>query len=246
MRYGPDHKRETRQRILDAAAVVFRREGFGAGSVDHVMAEAGLTAGGFYAHFASKEELFAEAFLQMLNSSRTLGAEAETSPGLDQVRAMANRYLSPAHRRLVERGCPMPPLLAELPRQNEATRRAFQGAIEALVTSMQAHFAAGKSAAGPSHQDMPDPLALLALLVGGISLARGVADAEFGDRILAACRQWIASSLEQNVAGEPKPSKKLKASKRPATKPESYKQSKTADDKKSRSSTPHKKGSLRS
>jgi len=231
------------------------------------MTEAGLTAGGFYAHFASKEELFAEAFLQMLNGSRTLAGEQQAAPGLAQVCAMANRYLSPAHRRLVERGCPMPPLLAELPRQKEATRRAFQIAIEAVADNMQPHFDAAESAAGKSasakggatrggrdtSRALDDPLALLALLVGGISLARGVADAEFGDRILAACRQWIATSLDQNESDDSQVAKEqVKPGVRAAAKQESSKKLtaidklKAIDNKKSRSSTPRKKGSLRS
>ena len=60
MRYPPGHKDETRRKILEAAATVFRRQGYHAGGVDQVMREAGLTAGGFYAHFPSKEALFAE------------------------------------------------------------------------------------------------------------------------------------------------------------------------------------------
>ena len=127
MRYGADHKEKTRQRILDAAAVVFRRQGFQAGSVDDVMSEAGLTAGGFYAHFESKDDLFAAALVDTLRQARIVyGKDDEQLEGDERIASIAAKYLSPAHRKQVERGCAMPPLLADLPRQSPATRQAFE------------------------------------------------------------------------------------------------------------------------
>src|SRR3954451_11867857 len=104
MRYPADQKQKTRQRILEAAAVVFRREGLQAGSVDKVMGEAGLTAGGFYAHFASKEALFTEMLVGAMRQARVLsGKEDEDASGVVRIRAIVARYLSPAHRRSIDR-----------------------------------------------------------------------------------------------------------------------------------------------
>lgn len=197
MRYPSDHKEKTRQRILDAAAVVFRRRGFQAGSVDEVMAEAGLTAGGFYAHFGSKEELFAEAFLQTLRQARTIhGKESGELEGAERVRSIVSRYLSPAHRQMIDQGCPMPPLLGDLPRQSEATRQSFEEIVLEIAASLQDHL--GDDRPG---ERSDRALAILAVLIGGMSLARGVADEKLADRVLAACRSLIDSSLDPSPQG---------------------------------------------
>ena len=209
MRYPADHKEQTRARIVAAAARVFRRQGFQGGSVDDVMAEAGLTAGGFYAHFDSKDELFAAALVETLRQGQTLsGKRDEGLSGTALVQSIARKYLSPAHRRLVDQGCPLPPLVSEITRQSPATRRAFQGAVDEVTRSLAPHFAAGKDAAGKNDADPDRALAFMALLVGGMSLARAVADEETADRILAACRALLDDVLEPATTAPGKPRRK--------------------------------------
>ena len=126
MRYAAGHKEQTRAKILRAAGRVFRRQGYHAAGVDKVMEEAGLTAGGFYAHFGSKEALLAE----------TLGpAAAEAGAARDKdlegvagdawVEAFVERYLSPGHRHKTEDGLPAPG--AGL--RDRAVRRSGQGEL---------------------------------------------------------------------------------------------------------------------
>ena len=101
MRYPKGYKAESRQRILDAAATVFRRDGYHAGGVDAVMREAGMTAGGFYAHFRSKETLFAACLQHALRKSQTLlGSGMEETPPIDGVAATVTRTVNmePTHR----------------------------------------------------------------------------------------------------------------------------------------------------
>jgi TetR/AcrR family transcriptional repressor of nem operon len=189
MRYPPGHKDETRRRILDAAGTVFRRQGYHAGGVDQVMREAGLTAGGFYAHFPSKEALFAETLPHALRQTRTLmEAGTEEGPsGADWLQTVAARYLSPAHRRLVEKGCPLPALLPEVARATEQSRQAFQEVLEEAIANIAAR----------GEQDADEAFALLGLLVGGLTLARAVADEALGDRILAGCRKHVEATIER-------------------------------------------------
>src|SRR4051794_7331832 len=100
MRYGPDHKEKTRARILEAAGRVFRRRGYHASGVDKVMEEAGLTAGGFYAHFNSKEALLAAALActgAWAGAGAGLGAGLGGLSGREWVDAFLARYLSTAH-----------------------------------------------------------------------------------------------------------------------------------------------------
>lgn len=200
MRYPADQKQKTRQRILDAAAVVFRRQGLQAGSVDRVMGEAGLTAGGFYAHFASKEALFSETFTSALREARLVFGEGlQHLSGADRIRAIADKYLSPAHRQMIDQGCPMPPLLAELPRAGEPAQRAFQEILSELIAALEPHLEKDDENTADDKA-----LALLATLVGGMALARAVADEALADRILAACRNQIDASLEPKRTTKPK------------------------------------------
>jgi TetR/AcrR family transcriptional repressor of nem operon len=194
MRHPRDHKEQTRRRILDAAASVFRKRGYQAAGVDAVMHEAGLTAGAFYAHFDSKEALFAQTLPHALRHTRLFnGPGLDHLSGADWLRAVAAIYLSPAHRRTVEQGCPLPALLPEVAR---ASGEAKQAVEEALLE------VAGKIAARLPHREggpADGALAVLALLVGGMTLARAVADESLGDRILAACRDLADKAAEQPV-----------------------------------------------
>lgn len=171
MRYSVDHKAKTRQRIIDAAATVFRRKGFEGGSVDDVMREAGLTAGGFYAHFASKEQLFVQTLIETLKKGTVLSVAGDQPGSTERLHEIARKYLSNPHRKRVESGCPMPPLLSELARQDINARAAFQDIASEIINNLQSSLNAGKSGATPDQA-----WALLALLIGGISLSRAVAD----------------------------------------------------------------------
>ena len=236
MRYPPDHKQQTRQRILAAAGVVFRRRGYAAAGVDEIMQEAELTAGGFYAHFRSKDELFAAAFLEQLRQSETLtggappnaaadpssaaaepgaagldaaGAPDERARRGERLRVMARRYLSRAHRCRIEQGCPLPPLVADLPRQSVAMRREFQeflaGSIRRLaeMPASPAKLSGDGNAIGKTAEERR-AMAALATMVGGVALSRAVADPALADDLLAACREWIDATLE-NVTFETAP-----------------------------------------
>lgn len=204
MRYAADHKEKTRERILAAAATVFRRKGFSAGSVDDVMREAGLTAGGFYGHFSSKDELFLESLMQTMREARVLRGLDESADGTDRVRSISRKYLSGAHRRMIEQGCVMPPLLADLSRQDESARQVFQKMLVKVAATYGPHL--GDSA--PRDR----AFAILAILIGGMTLARAVDDA-LSERILAACREFIDESLEK----QPRTGK---SSRRPAIHPQ--------------------------
>ncbi|MEO1087794.1 MAG: TetR/AcrR family transcriptional regulator, partial [Acidobacteriota bacterium] len=114
MRYSPEHKAKTRKSILDAASRVFRRRGYQGGGVDAVMKEAGLTHGGFYAHFQNKEALLAETVLDAMLEARKRHRDwtAGTS-GATWLGRFLDHYLSDRHRRHSEHGCPVPALVSE-------------------------------------------------------------------------------------------------------------------------------------
>jgi TetR/AcrR family transcriptional repressor of nem operon len=191
MRYAPGHKAKTRARILGAAAKVFRRQGYHASGVDEVMDEAGLTAGGFYAHFDSKQALLAEA---LTHAAAELGAEGSTKlegrSGRDWTDAFLARYLSASHCRNAEDGCPLVALISEVAHAGAAVKSKF----ETIVRSVSEQLAANARPAG-SEATSERALAALALCIGGLGLARSVRDEGFAEQILEACRNQAGAIL---------------------------------------------------
>jgi TetR/AcrR family transcriptional repressor of nem operon len=130
MRYAAGHKEKTRLKIVRAAGKVFRREGYHAAGVDKVMEEAGLTSGGFYAHFASKEALLAVA---LEPAAAEVGArrdkELEGTSSRASVQAFIEGYLSPGHMRNTEEGCPLPALASDVARAGRTAREGFEAVV---------------------------------------------------------------------------------------------------------------------
>jgi TetR/AcrR family transcriptional repressor of nem operon len=185
MRYPPGHKQETRQRILTAAGERFRTRGYAATGVDEVMSAAGLTPGGFYGHFRSKDDLLREALSAALEQTRgglLAGLDGVEGPAL--LRAVVGRYLSRTHRDHPAAGCPLPALAAELAREGAAPRRDLQAYLERMAGALAPRIPA---APGLSAEDRV--LATAALLAGALLLSRAVEDEEFSTRILRASRR---------------------------------------------------------
>ena len=188
MRYRAGHKEQTRAKILEAAAKVFRREGYHAAGVDEVMQEAGLTAGGFYTHFGSKEVLLAESLAPAsAEAGISLNQDLKGVVGPARLQAFVDCYLSQSHLHRTEDGCPMPALVSEVARMGASVKASFEAIVRDLATQLQGH------AAGAFTEDRA--LALLALCVGALGLARSVQDQSLADRILMACRNLATASL---------------------------------------------------
>jgi TetR/AcrR family transcriptional repressor of nem operon len=187
MRYGQEHKAKTRQKILTAAARLFREFGYDGVGVDAIMAEAGLTAGGFYAHFPSKRALFDEALATALETGKaartTAVLKSAESDEAGRLRLMIKNYLSRQHRDQVADGCPLPALTPDAARGGEASRENYERQLLQYVKRLEALLSTGAAA----RQDRA--LALMAQCVGGLMLARAVKDERLSDRILKACRQ---------------------------------------------------------
>src|SRR5436309_11193742 len=119
-RYGKEHKEATRRRIVEAAGRRLKRDGIDGSGVAALMADAGLTNGAFYAHFASKEDLVATAVADQLRVQRERYSAA--APGREGARQMVREYLSATHRDSPQDGCPSAALLAEIGRCSQDTK----------------------------------------------------------------------------------------------------------------------------
>ena len=181
MRYSSDHKAETRERVLKEAANEIRAKGPDNVAVSGIMARAGLTHGGFYAHFPSKDALVKEAIGTMFADARARSdkIDADGDPRA-ALRAYIDFYLSPAHRDRRDRGCPLPTLSGDFARARPETRDRFGAGVVGIATRLAAPLAK----LGYADPDA-EAHALLAQLVGGVALSRAVGDAALSDALLA-------------------------------------------------------------
>ncbi|MFT0869983.1 TetR/AcrR family transcriptional regulator [Pseudomonas sp. CAM1A] len=176
-----DKKSKTRERILDAARSALVQQGPAEPSVSQVMGAAGLTVGGFYAHFESKDELMLEAFSQLLAERRALLAQLDPAlDGTERRALVAAFYLSRKHRDAEVQACPIPNALSEMQRLPDAFRDVLAEHIELMTAQMV-----------DRPEDIDKALADFALMVGGLAVARALGDGELSDRILRAAKSAV-------------------------------------------------------
>lgn len=177
----PRGKAATRQRIVRAAARLFRERGYRETSVDQLMAEAGLTRGGFYAHFRDKAELLRAAITEgFLDASHKLIGDDELE-GEAWVERARDRYLSRQHLGGRGRGCAAVALGTDISRLGSDERETFGAELDRLVDRM------AERIGGPDAR--PRALELLSKWAGALMLARAVEAPELADEILAAARE---------------------------------------------------------
>lgn len=190
MRYSSNHKAETRQRIIGEAARRFRKHGIEGTGLVPLMKALGLTHGGFYAHFESKDALVqasleaaAEQTLERWQAAPAAvpaaAPELAAPAGDEPVRAVIDDYLSARHRDEPGEGCPLPTLAAELGLRGQPS-----ATTDAMIAQMTALLADCRLAAGPGDGG----IVALAAMVGALTLARAVSDRAASDGILAAVR----------------------------------------------------------
>lgn len=209
MAQASSRKEETRDRILRTAARAIRTRGFQGVGVAEIMQEAGLTHGGFYAHFASKTELLAEAAdragadgMERLSRAARARVDSDQNTGRASVSedpahtahtalmALVDAYLSEEHLLAPGLGCPMAALGSEMPRQPHEVRRAATRRIEDMVGMVERQMPEwGQSGARDR------AMALLSCLVGTMVLARAVDRPAMADALRQASRHFLAERL---------------------------------------------------
>lgn len=181
-RFIQSRKEASHERILQAATRAIRRSGYAGTGVADIMREAGLTHGGFYAHFASREAMLAEAADRAGAETVTLLEQfASAVPPKDAYHALLKTYLSRAHVERAETGCPVAALGSEMPRQALEVRHAATRRIKDMIDLVARHAPDGDTPEGRRKA-----LATTATMVGALILARAVDDRQLGDDVLAA------------------------------------------------------------
>lgn len=188
MRYSEEHKAQTHQRIIEEAARLFRRDGVGATGLQPLMKTLGLTHGGFYAHFKSKDELVETALRQAAQELDQVTGEIQAGP--EPLTGLISSYLSDAHRSNPGAGCPLPTLSAELGQRGQASP-----ITDEVVNNRLAMIEAGLPGADAARRSV----LVLSAMVGALTLARSVSDPELAEYLLNSARELL---IEQARTGQ--------------------------------------------
>lgn len=185
-------KEISHDRIVEVAARAIRRSGYDGTGVADIMKEAGLTHGGFYAHFASRDALLAEAGDRAGAEAVALASRvAAAAPPGQALQAIMQAYLSPEHISAIETGCPVSALGSEMPRQSPEVRRAATVHIKEMIDLL-----ARQLPGWGQHQAHERSMALLCALIGTTMIARAVDDPALSEALRAATMKQFSPAAE--------------------------------------------------
>jgi TetR/AcrR family transcriptional repressor of nem operon len=200
VRYSETHKAETHARLVKLAGRVLREKGPEKLAVAELMEAAGLTHGGFYAHFRSKDALLAEVLESVFEESvQKFHRVAEGLPSRQALVRFVDSYVSPAHRGRYASGCPVVALNSDLPRQSRQVRAAFDAGVRTLVRTL-AHSLEVAGVAGGEEL----AASVLSMMAGAVALSRTISDKRLSDELLAAARESIKARLGLSNAAHPR------------------------------------------
>jgi TetR/AcrR family transcriptional repressor of nem operon len=191
MRYAENHKEETHKAILKVAAAQLREHGPDRISVGSVMKAAGLTHGGFYAHFKSKDALLIAALHDTFDRARRrVGRLLDGLPPRHALATYIDFYVAETHRDHPENGCPITALNSDMPRQSKKFKAAFEAGVKQQIESLARRIAG----AGIADAEQLAP-AIFATMAGAVSLARTISDQSLSNEFLATTRANIKARL---------------------------------------------------
>ena len=190
MRYEPEHKTRTRERIIRNAARKLRVEGLSGPGVESVMKASGLTVGGFYKHFRSKDELLAEAIAQGFSELSEKVSSLQDVPPQDRWKEIVGWYLSTEHCNQPGTGCPVVTLAPEIARAKLSVRKRTADLMEEL-TDRWAEFMPG---ATPSERQR-NFFVIFSTMAGAVAIARLFTEPADRQRVLASVRDYLLNSF---------------------------------------------------
>ncbi|MEV0643246.1 TetR/AcrR family transcriptional regulator [Streptomyces sp. NPDC050619] len=177
VRYAKEHKQVTRQRIIEKAGQRFKQDGIDGSGISTLMADAGLTNGAFYAHFASKDDLVAHVVAGELRTQ--LSKYSTVRPGRPGLEDLIREYLSPEHRDNPGFGCPSAALLDEIGRCGDATKQAYTDGAQDVVEEIAARLTPEDPQSARAKA-----IGLYTMMVGTLQLSRALSDRKFADEVL--------------------------------------------------------------
>ncbi|MGO8498645.1 TetR/AcrR family transcriptional regulator [Rhizobium ruizarguesonis] len=196
MRYSAEHKQETRTRVIAAAGRVFRQEGYGGAGIDALTKAAGVTNGAFYGHFKSKGEAFRTAVLAGLEELRQGIAALKASQPKDWLTTFVGYYLG--YKRTCDLGesCALPSLSPDVMRADDETRSAYTAELKRLIEEVAVGLPEGEIPGQSKRRREDQAILLLAMLSGGVTLARAASDLALSKRIADVIAQAALTAIE--------------------------------------------------
>lgn len=192
MRYSPEHKAEVHQQIVEDAARQVRAEGLTGAGVATIMRRTGLTHGGFYKHFESKEELLTESVAEAFrNFADRLASVAQQSGPETPWRAIIKEYLNVKHCEHVEQGCPLSALAPEMARTDKKMRGEIVAELIKYKDMMTPFMPGGRKA-----DKERNFFVIFSAMTGALQLARIIPDPGAQEKILASTREFLLSNFE--------------------------------------------------
>jgi AcrR family transcriptional regulator len=187
MPYSKQHKQQSRKRILQSAAQLFTAKGFDNTSIDEIMASADMTRGAFYAHFASKSELYAQALIYAATNSIFSMPKPDNLPEQSLVETILRGYLSLGHIN-GEMPCPLAFLVTDVVNQDPQVRKTYTKVFKGMNRQLLKHAKAYSSCTEDTL------LAVTAMMIGGVAVGRALDDKATTKKLLGSCHQ-VAQSL---------------------------------------------------
>jgi len=178
MAWQKNHKGQSKDKILQSAAMLFTHHGFDKVSIDHVMQKAELTRGAFYSHFSSKSDLYAQAITKAAQSSRL--SKVTNKP--QSIEEFGKYYLTSQHRDAqCQQPCPLAFLVSDISQQNKQVTKTYTKVFNHFVIEAEKH-----------SKDREQALQNAVLMIGGLAISRALEDKKFGDELLQACQAGLA------------------------------------------------------
>ncbi|MGF1741416.1 TetR/AcrR family transcriptional regulator [Vibrio profundum] len=187
MPWNPQHKLDTREKILTSAYNLFTRRGYDQVGINEVMAEADLTRGVFYKYFSSKSDLYSEALLQAAsNSQGQLRANCTEGGGfLEEVR----RYLSPSHREGEHANCPLAFLITDIVHRDEEIRNTYTEVFRRFTSTIPQ--SADLEPQTENNTTSERAIQSAVIMIGGLAISRAINDEVLAEKILLSCQQLL-------------------------------------------------------
>ena len=186
MPYSKEHKKATRQKILDSAIRLFSSKGFDQVSIDSLMLDAGLTRGAFYSHFGSKQEVYAKAIIAGAKKSRISEQKPVEMSQEEWAKNLLLGYLSEDHVNQNISPCPLAFLVTDIANNEVEVKETYTRMFKLLNKTIQSQL---KDSTGLVCIEEKDVLATTAMMIGGVAISRALNDDVFTKKFLESCRQ---------------------------------------------------------
>ena len=196
MPYSAEHKKATRDKILDSAIKLFSTKGFDQVSIDELMQDAGLTRGAFYSHFKSKQAVYAKAMVKGAKQSQITQAKPDEIEDTEWIKRLLSGYLSVDHVTQKISPCPLAFLITDIANNETEVQDTYTRIFKRINAMVYSHFANDRSKGSGSQVSQQDVFSAIAMMIGGVAISRALNDDELMLELLDSCKHKVNDILQ--------------------------------------------------